>query len=287
MKCVCCLSSRITDRPLGLNGKLCCLDCGLIFETDAEKEDIRESDIYHFKNVDPHLKVAKSKTSLYNLALNYLSSKVDRKKKSLLDVGCGFGYFLELAEKRGWQISGVEIVGSAVAGARAKLGTQYIFHGTLKEAKYPDNSFDVITSWDVLFHVSNPFQELKECFRVLKKRGIILIRVRNVGFEKMAYRVYWLIKKAVPNLGIKSPYVFHRYCFSSNSMSRLLSRLGFANIQITNSPLTMGDPYGNTKVEILVKAAKGLFGLTSRITFLISNGKWIIGPSLLVWAEKP
>jgi 2-polyprenyl-3-methyl-5-hydroxy-6-metoxy-1,4-benzoquinol methylase len=154
---------------------------------------------------------------------NYFFSRIEGKKKSILDVGCGFGYFLELAGRKGWQISGVEIVGTAVAGAKARVGSHYMFHGILKEAKFPDNSFDVITLWDVLFHVSNPFEELKECFRVLKGRGIIGIRVRNVRFEKMAYRAHWLIKKMVPSLRIKAAYVFHRYCFSSNSMSQLLN----------------------------------------------------------------
>ena len=137
-----------------------------------------------------------------------------------------------------------------------------------------------------MFHVQDPFEELKECCRVLKETGIIGIRVRNVLFEKMAYKVYSLIKKMVPGLGLKTPYVFHRYCFSSNSLSQLLYRAGFTKIQITNSPLTRGDPYGYTDTEILVHVAKGLFDLASRAAFSISNGKWIIGPSLLVWAEK-
>jgi len=38
---------------------------------------------------------------------------------------------------------------------------------------------------------------------------------------------------------------------------------------------------------MFVEAAKGLFDLTSRAAFFISGGKWIIGPSLLIWAEKP
>lgn len=287
MKCACCLSDRIINRPFGLDGKRCCLDCALIFDMRAESDDVRYSDIHHFKNVDPHLKVGKSKNYFFNSALNHLSSKIKGKKKSILDVGCGFGYFLEVASRKGWQVSGIEIVSSAVRDAKAKVGNQNIFHGTLKEARYPDDSFDVITLWDVLFHVQNPFEELKECCRVLKERGIIAIRVRNAHFEKMAYKVYSLIKKIFPSIRIKAPYVFHRYCFSANSISQLLHRVGFTKIQITNSPLTKGDPYGYADIKILVEAAKGLFDLTSRLTFSISGGKWIIGPSLLVWAEKP
>ena len=287
MRCICCLSDRIINRPLGLVGKRCCLDCCLIFDIKGEGEDVRKSDIRHFENVDPHLEVARSKKRFYNQVLNDLSLKVRDETKSILDVGCGFGYFLELASQRGWRVSGVEIVNRAVENAVAKVGTQNIFHGTLKEAKYPDDSFDAITLWDLLVHVQDPYEELRECFRVLKKRGVIGIRVRNVLFEKMIYRAYSIIKKTVPNLGLKEPYVFHRYCFSADSIHQLLSRVGFTEIEITNSPLTKGDPYGYTEMKMLVVAVKGFFEFTSRIAFFISGGKWIIGPSLMVWAEKP
>ncbi len=287
MRCICCLSDRTTNRPFGLDGKRGCLDCGVIFDMGAQKNEIQESDIYHFKNIDPHLKVGESKRYLFNSALDDLSLKIGKERKSILDVGCGFGYFLELASKRGWKVSGVEIVGSAVRDARARVGNQNIFQGTLREAEYPDNSFDVITLWDVLFHLQDPFQELRECLRVLRERGFIGIRVRNVVFEVMAYRIYSTIKKMAPGLRVKTPYAFHRYCFSSNSLSRLLHRVGFTKIQITNSPLTKGDPYGYTHIKMLVQVTKGLLDFISGVAFLISGGKRIIGPSLLVWAQKP
>jgi len=287
MRCICCLSDKIINRPLGLVEKRCCLDCGLIFNIKGEGEHVRKSDIRHFENIDPHLEVARSKKRFYNRVLNDLSLKVRGEMKSILDVGCGFGYFLELASQKGWQASGIEIVNRAVRDAKAKVGNQNIFHGTLKEAKYPNEFFDAITLWDVLFHVQDPYEELRECHRVLKRKGVIGIRVRNVLFEKMIYRAYSVIKKMVPNLRLKKPYVFHRYCFSANSMFQLLQRVGFTKIEITNSPLTKGNPYGYTDVRMLVEATKGFFDLTSRVAFFLSGGKWIFGPSLLVWAEKP
>jgi len=287
MRCVCCLSDRIINRPLGLVGKRCCLDCALIFDTNGDGEAVIKSDTRHFDNVDPHLEVAKSKKRFYNRVLNDLSLRVRGEIKSLLDVGCGFGYFLELASQKGWQVSGVEIASRAVENAMAKIGTQNIFRGTLKEAKYPDDAFDAITLWDLLFHVPNPYEELRECHRVLKRKGVIGIRVRNVLFEKMIYRAYSISKKMFPNFDVKKPYVFHRYCFSADSMFELLARVGFTKIEIINSPLTKGNPYRYTEMKMLVEATKGLFDLTSRAAFFISGGKWIIGPSLLVWAQKP
>ena len=154
MRCICCLSDRVISRPLGLVGKQCCLDCDLIFDIQGKREAVIKNAIRHFENVDPHLEVARSKIRFYNRVLNDLSLKV-RWEKSILDVGCGFGYFLELASQKGWQVSGIEIVNRAVQDAKAKVRNQNIFHGTLKEAKYPDDSFDAITLWDLLFHVQD------------------------------------------------------------------------------------------------------------------------------------
>ena len=66
-----------------------------------------------------------------------------------------------------------------------------------------------------------------------------------------------------------------------------MNRLGFTNIQITLSPLTQGDPYGHTSVKGLLNGVKYFTEFIAEFLYKISCGRWIIGPSLLVWAEKP
>jgi len=243
--------------------------------------------ISHYQNVDPHEKVAGLKQPFFNSALAYLSLQCNKKKKSILDVGCGYGYFLDLAARNGWHTSGVETMNDAAMMVKKRIGKRNIFHGTLKEAKYPDNSFDVITLWDVLFIVENPFEELRECYRVLKEGGIIGIRLRSISFQRMAYRVYSHLRTFALRLGVKNPYVFHPYCYSSKSIYHLLCRIGFTSIQITNSPLTLGDPYGHTMIKGVMRAGKGLIDFFSRLVSWMSGGSMVIGPSILVWAEKP
>jgi len=86
--------------------------------------------------------------------------------------------------------------------------------------------------------MENPYKELKECHRILKKDGIIGIRVRNVVFQKIAYYIQKPFKKIYPKLGIKHPTVFHPFCFTPRSIEQLLKRLGYTEIQIMNSSLT-------------------------------------------------
>ena len=242
---------------------------------------------HHSGKGDPHKADADSKQSFFNLAVSYLSSKCEQKNISILYVGCGCGYFLELGTRNGWKTFGVEIVDDAVREARQRIGEKNIFHGTVKEANYPENSFDVITLWDVLLLIQDPFEELIECYRIIKEGGIIGIRVRNVFFQKMAYRFYYPLRKMASKWGIKKPSVFHQYCFSRTALSLLLRRVGFVNIEVNNSPLTEGDPYRYTSMQFLTTVTKRMTDLASKLVFCISREKAVIGPSLLVWAEKP
>jgi SAM-dependent methyltransferase len=230
--------------------------------------------------------VAESKRSFFNAALNYLS-RHGVENKSLLDVGCGFGYFLEMAANRGWLVKGIEITPDAARKSQEIFGKKNIFHGMLKEANLPVSFFDAVTLWDVLLFVDDPFEDLKVCYRIMKSQAEIGIRVRNVSFQKMAYRIYAFIKPLARRLGIKTPYVFHPYCFSVSALEQLLGRVGFEKIRISNSPLTLGDPYSHARVRGAAHLAKLLAVLFSGMIFKVSFGKCLIGPSLLVWARKP
>jgi 2-polyprenyl-3-methyl-5-hydroxy-6-metoxy-1,4-benzoquinol methylase len=263
------------------------MDCGFIFHSSGEERSIQHNLADHYENIDPHEKIAVSKKLFFDFALNQLSVKTEQKKRKVLDIGCGYGYFLELAKERGWNVSGIEIVESAIQAVRRKFRDQNVFYRSFGKASFSKNCFDAITLWDVLLFINDPYTVLRECHRILKTGGVIGIRVRNVTFQKLAYITYLVLKRIGLNTVIKNPSVFHLYCFSPNSIHHLLSRLEFKNIQITNSILTSGDPYSHSKSLRLVKLTKVLISFISKFVFRISRGKWIIGPSLLIWAEKP
>jgi 2-polyprenyl-3-methyl-5-hydroxy-6-metoxy-1,4-benzoquinol methylase len=252
-----------------------------------DTDRLHEGLVHHYEKVDPHERIAESKESFFSSAIDYISYHHGTSGKMILDIGCGFGYFLELAARKGWQTFGVEIAHDAVQAARGKFGDGNIFQGTLRQAKYPANLFDVISLWDVLVFVENPFEELKECYRIMKAGGVLGIRVRNVFFQMAAYRTYSYLNRIVSKLGMKTPYVFHKYSFGSKSIYQLIRRTGFRNIRVINSPLSRADPYGHFGSAKLAQAAKFAIELISRFVFFLSAGNLVIGPSLLVWAQKP
>ena len=287
IKCICCDSKIIEPSIPSLNGFYLCRRCGLIFQSEADIIARCNNIVLHYHAKDPHEAVAISKKAFFEFTLNYLGLKINLQDKKILDVGCGYGYFLKMALKKGWKPSGVEITENAAAAARLEVGAQNIFQGVLNEAKFEDNQFDAITLWDVLVMVNNPYEELKECYRILKNRGIIGIRVRNVAFQKFVHDLLLPFRQIYHKVGVKNPTVFHPFCFSPRAIERLAQKSGFTNIRIENSPLTSGDPYAYGINRVPVKLAKIFIHLVSKLIFKISSGRWIIGPSLLIWAEKP
>jgi ubiquinone/menaquinone biosynthesis C-methylase UbiE len=287
MKCICC-NSRIIESSLPfLSGFCLCRNCGLIFQSEADIMARAKNIVLHYHDKDPHEAVAVSKKAFFEYTLNYLGLKITLRDKKILDIGCGYGYFLKMALKKGWKPSGVEITENAVAAARLEFGSQNIFQGVLNEANLEDNHFDAITLWDVLVMVNNPYEELKECHRVLKKGGIIGIRVRNVAFQKFVHQLLLPFREIYRKLGVKNPTVFHPFCFSPRAIEHLAQKSGFTNIRIENSPLSSGDPYAYGISRMPIELAKIFIYLISKFMFKISSGRRIIGPSLLIWAEKP
>ena len=247
----------------------------------------RESMVRHYVDVDPHDKVAASKSVFYGLVLKELGARVTRRPKRLMDVGCGYGHFIEQAAADGWRVLGVEIVPAGVLSARQRVPAGDVFAGDLRQARLESGCVDAITLWDVLDQVEDPAAELEECHRILASGGTIAIRVRNVASQLWIHRCYCRLEWRWRMLGIKPAAVFHRYSFSRHAVEQLLREKGFVDISTRNSPLTRGDPYRHSALRGIAGMGKRVFGFVAEVVYRLSSGQRVIGPSFLVWARKP
>ena len=143
----------------------------------------------------------------------------------LLDVGCALGFFLEEARRRGWEVDGVDISAHAIQYANEQLGIPARC-GMLREAGFEQNSFDVLTMWDVIEHVTDPVEELKYCRDLLKTRGLIVLSTPDVAslVAKMTGAKWMGFKLAEE----------HLYYFSKRTISLALEKAGFEVLDVTS-----------------------------------------------------
>ena len=153
-----------------------------------------------------------------------------RQGGSILDVGCGEGTFLQVAKKNGWTINGTELSPYGAKYATNLLGVG-IFCGELYDAGFPENSFDVITMWHVLEHVTDPRGYLTEIQRVLRSDGLLVIAVPNVKnlLMKIAYRI---VKRRRMKLFMRGEKEVHLYHFSPQTIKAYLDTTGFECLRL-------------------------------------------------------
>ena len=84
----------------------------------------------------------------------------------LLDVGCGAGLFLKLAEQRGATVSGIDAAAPLIEIARERTPAAELVVGEMERLPFADRSFDIITGLDAYQSAANPGRALAEAARV-------------------------------------------------------------------------------------------------------------------------
>jgi 2-polyprenyl-3-methyl-5-hydroxy-6-metoxy-1,4-benzoquinol methylase len=149
--------------------------------------------------------------------------KKKNKTSTLLDIGCGNGDFIWLAQKRGWDVRGIELSQTAVDFAVQMRNLEVVL-GASDQLPYEDNSFDVVTVLDVLEHLSNPAKVLESIFRVLKPGGALIVQVPNTPFQIFKARAQKL-KNGKKATTMATP--LHLNHFDGNSLSNFAKHAQF------------------------------------------------------------
>jgi 2-polyprenyl-3-methyl-5-hydroxy-6-metoxy-1,4-benzoquinol methylase len=103
--------------------------------------------------------------------------------RRFLDIGCATGMLIESMGKEGWETQGVDVCRESAEYGMAHRGVS-IFVGTLEEARFPDNRFQVVHFSHLIEHVPDPRGFLAEVKRILAPGGLAVITTPNVdGFQ--------------------------------------------------------------------------------------------------------
>ncbi len=109
----------------------------------------------------------------YNEALKFIQPG-----DKILEIGCGVGHFLKQASAKGSEVTGLELNTAAVDICRSKgfdVSNEMLdVHAENNTAKY-----DVVSSFQVLEHITDVKNYIDDCLKVLKKGGYLIFAVPN------------------------------------------------------------------------------------------------------------
>ena len=142
-------------------------------------------------------------------------------RESLLEIGCGNGFFLERAMEAGFRdLRGVEPSRQAVEQAAPALRTRIICD-VMRSGLFDAERFEAICMFHIFDHIFEPNELLAECLRILKPGGFILTLNHNVES--------WSAKL----LGEKSPIIDigHPFLYSPSTIRLIFEANGFEVIE--------------------------------------------------------
>lgn len=224
---------------------------------------------------DEYMTIEPSREIAFTKLLKRLESFVKPPGK-LLDVGCYTGVFPMIAQRAGWNAYGIEPSAWAASVAEKRL-TGKITRGYLSPTSFPTESFDVVTSWDVIEHVTNPYKECETMARLLKPGGWLFLSTMHS--EALAVKL----------LGSRWPWYMpmHLFYFTPTTLSAFVTKAGLTVLHTLPYPhyttvhyaLWKLEPYLGPLARFALRSTK-LLGLSQTVI------KIDLGDFFLIGAQK-
>jgi len=171
----------------------------------------------------------------------------------VLDIGCGGGLACEFLANLGADVSGIDLSLNSIKAAQehAKKSNLQINYkcGVAENLPYDDNTFEIVSCFDVLEHVADLKKAISEGYRVLKKNGVFLFDTINRTFKSKLIMI-WLLEDILKQL----PQGLHDWnkFIKPQELKEIMERVGFADILIKGFDVTDGTNF-NTLRDIMLK----------------------------------
>ena len=214
------------------------------------------------------------KQRMYKSILGQLQKYVQPEGRSLLDVGCSYGGFMEAATKAGFHVCGFDIVPQAVDFVKTH-GMSAECCGQIRDFQGSHSKFDVITVLDANIYWPDQATELSDIYNRLSDGGLLVMRVVDKS---------WLatvgagLQKFSPDRGrkvLQRAVNDHRFSMPIGSLLNLLEKTGFNVVSASPKGAVHSD-----ETSLLVKLAFGI-GIALWQTMGV-----FLAPGAVVIAEK-
>jgi 2-polyprenyl-3-methyl-5-hydroxy-6-metoxy-1,4-benzoquinol methylase len=255
------------ECPIGCNSKLVdssivlpectlmrCSVCGQLLSSASEEmyqRTMKRFDDIHQIDMNPRVHIKRLSRLQHYWRKPPSATRV-------LDVGSSFGMLLGLLREAGFRAEGVEP--SREAASKCREEGLEVHCGLLEEVDFPDDSFDVITLFEVIEHLRSPRSLLGECYKILKAGGKMFISTGNTdSFTVKVLRGKW------DYFSMEDGGQGHISFFNPRSITILAKNIGFKisaieskRVKMVNKKYDGGFKYllGKVTQEILNPFAK-------------------------------
>jgi SAM-dependent methyltransferase len=156
--------------------------------------------------------------------------------KAILDVGCGLGMYVRAFRRFSHDVHGVDIDEEKVAQASETLPNIRV--APAERLPYPDETFDVVLSHEVIEHVEDDRQAIVEAVRVLRRKaeqpsGRLIVFAPNRLYPFETHGAYWGGRYHFGNIPLinylpnrwRGHFCAHVRAYTSRDLRQLLSGL--------------------------------------------------------------
>jgi len=218
-RCVVCDSASAIPK---YDGIVQCQVCGHIYA------DVQLSHEEHFNIYDKNYFFGNEYTDYladrdvirknFELRLKVLRRFLDSSRhKKLLEIGCAYGFFLDLVKDLFDQACGIDITEDGICYAREQLGLD-VLQNDFIQCDLANSEFDVACMWDTIEHLYDPGCYLEKLSRHMNSGALLAITTGDIGSLNAR------VKKKTWRL-IHPPT--HLHYFSRKTLTRLLDRYDF------------------------------------------------------------
>ena len=235
-----------------------CPDCHLVYENprlnDEELKQFYSAEDYYISRADDQNR--KGYLNYYSQCTHVIAEEYFRilnqhvKASSgikFLDIGCGPGNVLHIAGDHGWDCTGLEL--SRWAAEMAHKSGLNVIEGTLADAHFPENHFDVISMFDVLEHLPYPVDYVERIYKILKPGGVVVVETPNI-FGFFARHIYKQKSELVKPRA-------HICLYSKQTASMLFRSAPFSRVKVETFPYCRNYTGGYFKSVIVSRLKNG------------------------------
>ena len=143
-------------------------------------EDLKKQQELYDKGWCKELQAGKEERGNLQTNLEFLA-KINLLKTNdkVLEIGCGIGSVVFELGRQGYDTTGIDISGEAIAYGLKKYGDIRLEVQAAEALSYEDGSFDVVMSFDLFEHIARIDTHVSEVWRVLRRGGYYLFQTPN------------------------------------------------------------------------------------------------------------